>query len=337
MRCVGVALVWVALTICSTSSFASYAPPDLPGGAMPANENTGKTAFVAGAGIEAGYWFGSLQGPHPWVFVDAGVVTHNIGLRGLFKSVLLMNQGGGEISYQFVNRPSSYMSVYGGGGVFHTDDARYKYVRLGIEYGRALRNRLKGSFLCFQLGSELAVEVAGDFDDGEDTAHLIYGSVALRHRWSSAPKGSTVEVDAPKGSAFGADRIHIRAGLGVPELAAAGLGIRLYDVWHLEARVGFVPVPDPPLSVVLEGYRMREKKGFQHGPCAAGAAVFNWDGQGYYAGGGYRIQVGRGDVRVGAEMLVYFRVAGINWGLPIMPAPAVFLVWRPAPRGLENK
>lgn len=330
MRFAGVILALAALTTCSASSAAFHAPTDFsadlpvrtarsrpadenPGEEISLKENVGRTAFVAGIGIEAGVGFGDFEGFLPLVFVDAGIVAHGIGLRGVFKSIYWINQGGGEISVRLVNREPSYISVNGGGGMCSTEDDVYTYVSLGVEYGRACKKRLKGSFLCFQLGTDVAL------DSGEQASSLVYGSIALRHRWSSAPEGST----------FGADRMSIRVGLGAPELAAVGLGIRLYDVWHLEARAGFIPVPDPPLSVVLEGYLMREKKGFQHGPCAAGAVVLNWDGQGYFAGGGYRIQLGRGDVRLGAEMLVYFRVAGKSWGLPIMPAPAVFLVWRP--------
>ena len=330
MRLAGVIRAVTVLATFSASAAAFHAPTDFAAavpsqqaGLHPANarlsaetsaaRNAERIAFVAGLGIEAGSESGDSANFLPLIFFDAGIVSHGIGLRGLYKSIYWINQGGGEISVRLIKRESSYVSAYGGGGVFSTEDDKDWYAGLGIEYGRALKKRLKGSFLCFQLGSDIAL------DSGEEAAPFIYAAAALRHRWSSASEGP----------AEASRRIHIRAGLGVPDLLSAGLGIRLHDVWHFEARAGLIPVPDPPVSIVLEGYRMREKKGFQHGPCAAGAVVLNWDGQGYFAGGGYRIQVGGGDVRIGAELLVYFRIAGLDWGLPVMPAPAVFLVWRP--------
>ncbi len=329
MRLVRVMFAVIVLGGSSTSAAAFNSPADLsadfpvqaigfhladerPGAKTPSKESTERSSFVAGIGIETGVGFGDSEGFLPLIFVDAGIVAPGIGLRGVFKSIYWINQVGGEISVQLIDRESSYVSVYGSGGMFSTEDDKDKYIGLGIEYGRAFKKHFKGSFLCFQLGSDVAL------DSGEEASPWVYTSVALRHRWSSMAENS----------ASGVDRMHVRAGLGAPDLLSAGLGIRFHDVWHLEARAGFIPVPDPPFSLVLEGYRMREKKGFQHGPSAAGAVVLNWDGQGYFAGGGYRIQFGRGDMRLGAELLVYFRVAGLDWGLPVMPAPAVFIIWR---------
>jgi len=337
MRFTGIILSATALAISSASAAALQAPADFaaafpsqPAGLHPADarpsaetskaRNAERIAFVAGLGIEAGFELGDSEGFLPLIYFDAGIVSHGIGLRGVYKSIYWINQGGGEIIVRLIKRESSYVSMYGGGGVFSTEDDRDWYAGLGIEYGRAFKKRLKGSFLCFQLGGDIR------FDSGEEAAPIIYAAAALRHRWSFASRDP---ISKSQDRIEKSHRVHIRAGLGVPDLLSAGLGFRFHDVWHIEARAGLIPVPDPPVSVVLEGYRMRDEKGFQHGPCAAGAVVLNWDGQGYYAGGGYRIQAGGGDVRLGAELLVYFRVAGLDWGLPVMPAPAVFLVWRP--------
>jgi len=278
---------------------------------------TKKPAIIGGMGIEINAIEDDWEKISflPLVNFDLGFIFHSIEARAAFKTIYVAGGINFELVYQLIANNDSYLSIYGGGGGLACDENIYSTFGIGVEYGLLLHKYFKGNFLYFQLGTNV-------IKNSIDTDYAINSSIGLRHRWTFGHrKKSSRHIRYTPGS------IYLRAGGTLIDPLAAGIGVSVLQPLNFEARIGCIPIPSPPLSAVFQTYYMKAKKGFQHGPCAAFALISNWDGSGLYSGAGYRIQYGRGSVRLGAELLVFVSVSGKNWGLPIVPAPGIFAVW----------